>query len=187
MQVAFVEIICQYWKNQCDMTVEQAELEIGDALATLLKRKLVKQEGDKIKIGFLDEQIGSIHEASVQKSNAAKSRWNARAKQNDAGAMHVHAGALRVHDSAMQIDADKIREEKRRQEEITRAFFADQIFLERIGPAHRGKDFRKAFADCYAYHAKNADNWELGDWQKKFITWISKVKADHKATDYKMG
>ena len=188
VQVAFVEICCQYWKNRCCMTYEQADLEIGAPIATLVNRKFIGVEGDHIYIKFLDDQMKEIQGASVQKSNAAKSRWNARAKQNDADALHVHKAALQVHDSAMQNDADKRRQEKTRQERVTHDIFADGIFLERIGPSHRGKDLQKAFADCYAYHAADSENWELGDWKKKFITWMTNVKPTANAKmDYKIG
>jgi hypothetical protein len=94
------------------MTIEQAELEIGECLTILVKRKFIKQEVEIIKIQFLDEQMIAIEDTSKQKSNAAKSRWNARAMQNDADAMHVHK-------SAMHNDADKIREDKKRENTLT--------------------------------------------------------------------
>jgi hypothetical protein len=128
VQIAFIELMCQYWKNECAMTLEQAELEIGDSIHQLVKKKLVKVSGDHIKISFLDEQLVSIADTSAQKSNAAKSRWNAQRCTSNADAMHVHKGA-------MQNDADKIREEKnivihgkgKRTITIKRVFAADPI------------------------------------------------------------
>lgn len=142
IQIAFIELICQYWKNECNMTLEQAELEIGDSIHQLLKRKIVKLVDDKIKIGFLDEQMQSIEVTSVQKSNAAKSRWNA-------DAMHVHKGALHSHKDAMQNDADKIREEKKRESNtLTHGKGKKTITIKRVfagDPIHKIHDLREYY------------------------------------------
>lgn len=111
VQVAFLELICQYWKNDCSMTIQQAELEV-DCLPQLMKKKIVKADGDFIKIHFLDVQMESIDETSVKRSNAAKERW----KEKDKRVMQVHASALLLQNTPMQNDAEKIREEKTREE-----------------------------------------------------------------------
>jgi ribosome-associated protein YbcJ (S4-like RNA binding protein) len=124
--------MCQYWKNECVMTLEQAELEIGDSIHQLIKKKLVKVSGDSIKITFLDEQLVSIEDTSEQKRNAAKIRWNAKLSTSNAGAMHVH-------ESAMQNDADKTREEKKR-ESITHGKGKITILIKPVyahDPIHR--------------------------------------------------
>lgn len=135
VQIAFIELMCQYWKNQCNMTIEQAELEVGDAIHQLLKKKIVKSDGDRITIGFLDEQMVSIEQTSVQKRNAAKSRWNA-------SAMHVHKGA-------MQNDADKIREDKKRDNNtLTHGKGKKTITIKRVfagDPIHKIHDLREYF------------------------------------------
>lgn len=113
VQIAFLELMCQYWKNDCKMTKDQAELEIGPMLQPLLKKQLVKVSGDKIRIQFLDEQMVAIDDTSVQRSNAAKSRWT----KEHSKTMQVHANALQVHNGAMQNDADKTREDKTREDE----------------------------------------------------------------------
>lgn len=119
VQIAFIELACQYWKNDCVMTVQQAELEI-DCLPLLLKKQLVKGDKDGfIRIQFLDDQMESIDESSVKKSDAAKVRWakeRAKAMQVNAGAMQVHTDALHNNTSAMQNDAEKRREDKSREE-----------------------------------------------------------------------
>lgn len=112
VQIAFLELMCQYWKNDCQMTKSQAELEIGDAIQPLIKKQLIKVSGDYIKIQFLDEQMVSIDETSAQRSNAAKSRWI----KEHSKTMQVHASALQKHKGALQNDAEKIREDKIREE-----------------------------------------------------------------------
>lgn len=114
IQIAFLELMCQYWKNGCKMTIDQASLEIGEKIQVLLKRKIVKVEGDNIKISFLDEQILSIEDTSVIRSKAALSRWN----KVQSKSMQVHASALQDNANGMQSDADKIRQDKTREDKI---------------------------------------------------------------------
>lgn len=181
VQGLFINICAHYWFKSGSLSLSEIKRRLSAGLATafdaLIEAKIIGLEDDMIRIGFLDEQLAERRHLSEQ--NSANGRLGGRKKATALMSLS--------ETKANQSNIEERREEKRRQEEITRTFFSDQIFLERIGPAHRGKDFRKAFDDCYAYHAKNADNWEIGDWQKKFITWISKVKADSKATDYKLG
>lgn len=154
IQIAFLELMCQYWKNGCKMTIDQATLEIGDKIQILLKRKIVKVEGDNIKISFLDEQILSIEDTSVTRSKAALSRWN----KVQSKSMQVHASALQDNANVMQSDADKIRQDKTRQEESIPINFSadfyqsaseafeeiknDQIQMERLLMIVRNSGFR---------------------------------------------
>lgn len=112
------------------MTYEQATLEVGDSFVTLEKKKFIAVEGDFIYIKFLDDQMKEIEATGQKRSNAAKSRWNASAKQNNANGMQVHASALQVHKGAMQNDADKIRQDKKR--EIDENYISRQNAFESI-------------------------------------------------------
>lgn len=110
VQSAFIEIMCQYWKNACSMTVEQAELEIGASLQPLLKKRLVKVDGEKIRIQFLDEQMTSIDQDTEKKRDAAKEMWKKRKE------MQVHTDAVQVQKVVKQKHTEKRREEKTRGE-----------------------------------------------------------------------
>lgn len=111
VQIAFLELMCQYWKNDCSMTIQQAELEV-DCLPQLMKKKIIKTDGEFIRIHFLDVQMDSIDETSVKRSNAAKERW----KEKHNAPMQVHTSALLLKNTPMQTDAEKRREEKTRVE-----------------------------------------------------------------------
>lgn len=117
VQIAFIEIICQYWKNEGQMTIEQAELEVGDSIHKLLDRRIIKADGNNIKIHFIDEQIQDIGVTSELRRSAALSRW----KQKQSKTMQVHA-------SALQSDADReIDRKKRKKEKIEIPFEGDLL------------------------------------------------------------
>ena len=73
VQVSFMRLICNYWHNQCSLSIEEAELECGDeAFSILLKNKLILINGDNISIKFLDEQFHEIQVTKQQNSIAGK-------------------------------------------------------------------------------------------------------------------
>jgi len=93
----FINLCCLYWNKECELSVEDAEIEVDeDHLNIMLKKKIVAVEGDNIRISFLDEQMEIILKTSDKRRNAANKRWS----KNNAKAMQDNALAL-------QNDADK--------------------------------------------------------------------------------
>lgn len=101
-QARFMRLCCLYWNKECELTYEDAEIEVDqEHLDTLIRKKIIKCEDDMIYIDFLDEQMGNIHEISEKRRKAANKRWkgkNANASKHDA--------------SAVQTDAEESREEE---------------------------------------------------------------------------
>lgn len=57
-QARFVRLMCMYWNKECEMTLEDAELEIDkEHLDILISKKVILVENDFIKIKFLDENF----------------------------------------------------------------------------------------------------------------------------------
>jgi hypothetical protein len=103
IQSDFLALICVYWNNECELSIEDAELEVGESvLNQLIKYKIVKKRDESIAIDFLDDQLVEICNTSEKRSIAAKKRWHAKDMQ-----VHSNSNA-----SALQTDADKIREDK---------------------------------------------------------------------------
>jgi hypothetical protein len=114
VQLAYLRLCCVYWNKRCEMTIEDASLEIMDEYEILIKFKFIKTEKKNIRISWLDEQLKGIEAKSVTAANAADARWNKR----NANAMQTDANALHLQDSALQNDAEKKRTEKKRKDEI---------------------------------------------------------------------
>jgi len=70
-QARFIRICCLYWNNECELSYEDAELELEkEHLDILVKRKIVNSDGEFINIGFLDIQHAEILELSSDKSKS---------------------------------------------------------------------------------------------------------------------
>jgi hypothetical protein len=166
------------------MTIAQAELEI-DCLPQLLKKKLIKAEGEFIKIQFLDEQMDCIDETSVKRSNAAKERW----KEKHSNVMQVHTIALQNSNGAMQIDAErkkeKIREDRESYYPTSQKAFEDISNNYKETEPHRNiltnRGWRaadKKDTDALLFHflesQANLDTQTISDIKSHFKKWLNK-------------
>jgi hypothetical protein len=65
-------------------------------------------------------------------------------------------------------------------EKIEESIFTDEVFIEQLKLAHRGKDLRRAFAECYLHHSNSPrPPTELWEWRQKLNTWLT-IKGDEK-------
>ena len=64
--------------------------------------------------------------------------------------------------------------------DIFGALFEDEMYIEGLAMAHKGKDIKQAFEECYIHHssAKNPPT-EVGEWKQKLNTWLSIKKNGH--------
>jgi hypothetical protein len=129
-QARFMRLCCIYWTNECVMSIEDAEIELGDEeFKDLMRLKIIQRTVDGfLIIKFLDEQYEDCIDISKVRSKAAKARWGKASEvQDDANAMQMDA-------NAMQDNADKIREDENRLDDIrkdqkekaTHSFFQSQ-------------------------------------------------------------
>lgn len=60
----------------------------------------------------------------------------------------------------------------------------DELYVEGLRNAHRGKDIKQAFEECYIHHS-NAPNppRSLGEWKQKLNTWLSNTKINGKSNN----
>ena len=116
LQGAFIHICQLYWVKHGHLTTHQASLEIGaNLLGHLMEVEIIKEEGEQIRITFLDLQMADLDRLSQRRSEAGRrggeNKGQASAKQTEASAKQMEA-------SAKQNEADKIRLDKIRLEEI---------------------------------------------------------------------
>jgi uncharacterized protein YdaU (DUF1376 family) len=66
---------------------------------------------------------------------------------------------------------------------VIEKLFNDELYVEGLRIAHRGKDIKQAFEECYIHHS-NAPNppQTLGEWRQKLNTWLSNAKLNKNGT-----
>lgn len=79
-QARFLRLCCLYWKDECNLTVEDAKIEIeDDCYHDLLRRKIIKESCDYVQIDFLDMYLEEISEGKDVQSKKGKignlKRW----------------------------------------------------------------------------------------------------------------
>lgn len=58
--------------------------------------------------------------------------------------------------------------------EIFEQIFSDERYLEELSMAHKGKDLKKAFEECYMHHSVSPKPpTELWQWRQKLNTWLT--------------
>jgi hypothetical protein len=135
-QADFLSLCCIYWNTECGLSVEDAELEIGEeSLTKLVKYKIVKKGRDSIGIHFLDEQWNEIHAKTDHQSRSGQlgnlKRWHpmlySSVMKGEQSLDDAYATIRESVPDSPQITtqsrniAEKIREEEKREEERVNA------------------------------------------------------------------
>lgn len=82
-QARFIRLVCLYWSKECNLSIEDAEIEIDkEHLDILFSKKVVKFSDDFICIDFLNEQFEDILKTSQKRREAVQNRWS-KVKQNN--------------------------------------------------------------------------------------------------------
>lgn len=164
-QARFMRIVCIYWNNECQMSVDDAKIELDDEFDKLVKLKIIEVDGNSISIKFLDAQYDECLAIGNKRSKAAKARWNkAKGKQKESNSMQLH-------NVAMQYNADKIREDKIREEESRKEIPSLEDFI-----AHAvSRKLNVKRSDVKQKYYEWVDNgWRtLGDKQRDIVNWKS--------------
>jgi hypothetical protein len=70
-QARFMRICCLYWNKECNLSIEDAEIEIDkEHFDILIAKKIISKNETYFNISFLDEQFLEIQESSNDKSKS---------------------------------------------------------------------------------------------------------------------
>lgn len=112
VQGAYIRLCCIYWNKTCNLSIEDAKLELLDvpeAYDKLVQYGIVKTDTEHIQIEFLNEQYNTIMQRKAKLSKAGKKGVEAKLSKGKGKAK----GRLRV------TPADKIRVDKDKEIYIT--------------------------------------------------------------------
>jgi len=130
-QARYMRLVCLYWNKECNLSYEDAEIEIDkDHLDILIKKKIVKLDEDFIYIEFLDEQMEGISETSEKRRAAVKKRWD-KVKQNNTRVLQNDTIVLQSYTEESRV------EEKREDKSIKKEILNSNIWIEQIAMQKR--------------------------------------------------
>jgi hypothetical protein len=70
-QARFMRLCCLYWNKQCELTYEDAEIEIDkEHIDVLISKRVVVSQKGVVNISFLDEQFAEIEDESEGKKTS---------------------------------------------------------------------------------------------------------------------
>ena len=115
VQVDFLRLCCKYWQKDCVFLCEDAELEVMDTYAILVKHRFISVEDDCIRISFLDEQYEIASEKRQKASDAGKRSAEVRRRsttvEQPLNGRSTDAEQIRVDE--IRVDEDKKIERKK--------------------------------------------------------------------------
>lgn len=153
---------------------------------------------------FKQDENGNWFNARLEKERVKRKNFTTSRKKNLEGKRSSHTGSHMGHHTDTHIEthtAPRMENENRNENrnenknkkqaenffleveqfedrvKIIEAVFTDEIYVEQLQMAHRGKDIKKAFEECYIHHS-NAPNppKSLGEWRQKLNTWLINTK-----------
>jgi hypothetical protein len=77
---------------------------------------------------------------------------------------------------------------KKKELDIFNSLFGDELFVEHLNRAHKGKDIKQAFSECFIHwsNAKTPPS-DIGEWKQKLNTWLSNKRPGRQTkTNYKV-
>lgn len=116
-QARFMRLCCLYWNKECNLSYEDADIEIDkEHLDILIQKKIIVSAGEIIKIKFLDEQNAEVNELSAKRREAVKERWDK--KKSTSKEIQSDTIVSDFDTIVIQSDTEKRREDKKREEKI---------------------------------------------------------------------
>jgi len=189
-QARFMRLCCVYWNKDCNMTYEDAEVEIDkEHLDILISKRIVKKNNDFIDVKFLLEQFKEIEIDKNDKSQSGQignlKRWHRKLYDkfinNELSLNQAIEQSKLSHpdnapitpqsqniaeESRVEKELDKKREDKKRED------FKKEIF-----------NFKKSLIE-YGFEEKLIDDWLLVRKNKKasntetaFKTFINEIET----------
>ena len=115
-QGEFIHLCCTYWTKR-GLTIEEAQQQC-DTYPELVKRGVLKENGDMVVIEFLDEQLEVLEDRSEKGREAAKKRWVTHAEPIG-NPLHTqckpNADKNRIEENRQEKKRQEEKEEKRKE------------------------------------------------------------------------
>ena len=182
-QARYMRLVCLYWNKECNLSYEDAEIEIdNEHLDILIKKKIVKLNDDFIKIEFLDEQMDDISKTSVKRRESVNKRW-AKVREKS---IQTDTSVLQTDTNVIQSDTEESREDKIREDKKINTTAENINFSDLLGFINStlGKSYKVINSTVkQKYNARLKDGYV----KKDFMTAIVNASKDkyHKETNYK--
>lgn len=164
-KVIFLELLCKYWVSRCNMSVEDAKIDLGEGeISELIHYKVVKVDGPRLRIDFLDKQFAEIQQVSVL--NSGKGKLSAEARRRKAqglnsgstGVQPTSTGAVETNTKFFRLRDGIIRESLSEWFKRNNSIFLDQWMGKHIGKEALLKSVTETMDTNYVGYQFNNEN-----------------------------
>ena len=132
-QARFIRLCCLYWNKDCQLTIEDAEIEIDkEHLDILSSKKIVIKNEDTVSIKFLNEQKITCEQTSKSRREAVLQRWN-KVIQPDTNVLNLDTNVIQNDTDKKRVDKIRIdksikKERKKERKKDMSAEKADSVY-----------------------------------------------------------
>ena len=118
-QARFMRLCCSYWNHGCNMTFDDAKLDVDeDILKELIDKKVITSDNEYIYISFLDDQYLECEKSSEKGKLFALKRWNPEEYNKAMGMATDRVPKGKPMGTHKEPNAEKKREEEKREDKI---------------------------------------------------------------------
>lgn len=127
LQGYFLNVCCLYWQRLGELTFKQVERRLSNTidLQTLLKEGVIKKEGEKLVIEFLDSQLSDFQ--NIREVNIANGKKGGRPRKTETKPIAL------ISETENKTETKGIREEEIREEEKKEPVFNFRKELLKLG------------------------------------------------------
>lgn len=130
---------------------------------------ILTYDKDMYYIGWLKDSIEKRQNYSESRAKNRKGKNQPENKESES--TYVNHMEIENANAVENKDSNKKKELKQKIED---ALFSDEIFVEDLRSAHRDKDLRQAFRECYNHHSNGPNPpREIWQWRQKLNTWLT--------------
>lgn len=140
-----------------------------------------------LKKKFSADPDGNFFNVRLDEEKIKRANWTASRRKNLShkephmiNHMDQHMENANINEDINVIGIkEEVQEKPKTPKEIHDLVFAEPNFIRNLKDSHPGKDYERAWAECFAYHSNrpNPPN-QLWVWRQKVLTWLSNMKED---------
>lgn len=163
LQGIFINVCAIYWSKKCNLNMDRLKQRYGVAIDTLLSLGLVKSEGSKVLINFLDEQwieLNGSHVKNVENGKiGAEKRWN-------------------KNSPPIAFREEKIRKDKR----LSKITFNDSAIFDKVKFKEKFSEWNKQKLGYYwnSALAYSGEGHKYIDWASAIRNWAKRDELQGK-------
>ena len=165
---AYLELLLFQFNNG-KFTIASAKLVLSICSASAFEKVIQKFDTDG---KYYWKQ--KLHDEIERRKKFTESRRN-NAKSNKSYQKNKKAYAKHMETETETVTITNNTKRVISKNDIFEKLFSDDLWIEQMEIAHKGKDLKQAWEECYSHHSVNpsSKDWQSWEWKQKLNSWLT--------------